>query len=68
MRVAEDERTPREHEVDVAVAVGVLQPGALAARDEARSAPDAAECANRAVDAAGENPLRLGEEVLRMWQ
>ncbi len=64
MRVAEDQRAPREHEVEVAVAVGVLEPGAFAARDETGRAPDAAERAHRAVDAAGKNLPRLGEEVL----
>ena len=34
--VAEDHRAPRADEVDVAVAVGVLDPGALRPRDEER--------------------------------
>ena len=64
--VAQDQRAPGEHQVDVAVAVHVLQPGALAPGDEAGRPADAAERAHRAVHPAGQHELdRLGEQPLR---
>ena len=65
MRVAEDQRAPREDVVDVAVAVDVDEVRALAALDEERRAADRAERAHRRADAAREEIERLGEEALR---
>ena len=50
--VAVDQRAPRAHPVDVAIAVDVEQLGALGALDEDRVAADRAHRAHRRVDAA----------------
>ena len=65
MRVTEDERPPRADVVDVVAAVGVDDVGPGAASDEARGASDTLEGPYRAVDSAGDEPLGLGEELLR---
>ena len=53
MRVAEQHRSPRPDQVDVALAVGVGEPGALGADHEARRAAHRPERAHRRVDPAG---------------
>ena len=55
MRVAERSRAPRADVVDVALAVGVPQIRALAAREKARRAADRAKRAHRRVDAGRES-------------
>ena len=56
--VAEEQRAPRHHPVDVAVAVDVLEVGALAAAGEERLVePDRAHRAHGRVDAAGDQIL-----------
>jgi hypothetical protein len=62
-RVAEHERPPREHEVEVGAAVRVVQVGALAAHGDERLAADAAERAHRRVDAAGEEVARARHDL-----
>ena len=52
-RVAEHERAPREHVVEVLVAVDVPDARPFAALDDERLATNAAECAHRRADAAG---------------
>ena len=63
--VAEDERPPRAHVVDVVVAVDVDDLGAVAALDEDRVAADGAHRAHRRVDAAGQALQRAGVELGR---
>ena len=58
MGVAGDQRAPRHHPVDVAVAVDVGQLGALAARHEQRVAADRAHRADGRVHAAGQQLRR----------
>ena len=62
MRVAEDQRPPREDVVDVAVPVDVDEVRALAAVDEERRAADRLERAHGRADAARQQVERLGEE------
>src|SRR5262249_39846598 len=62
--VPEDERPPRAEEVEVGTAVHVPQARPLGARDEERLAADAAEGADRAVDAAGDHARGSLEEAL----
>ena len=62
--VAEQQRAPRLHEVDVAVAVGVDQVGALAALDEHGRAAHRAERPHGRVDPAGDHRARALEQVL----
>jgi hypothetical protein len=62
--VAEEERAPRADEVEVAVAVEVVEVGALAPGDEQRVAADGAEGAGGAVDAAGDQARRALERLL----
>ncbi len=64
MRVAEDQRAPREDVVHVAVPVDVDEIRALAAVDEERRAADRLERAHRRADAARQQLERLGEEPL----
>ena len=64
MRVAEDHRAPRAHVVDVAVAVRVDEPCALALAEEDGRAADGAEGAHRRVHAAGDDALRGFKELL----
>ncbi len=64
MGMPQDQRTPGEHQVHVAVAVHVHQPRALAPLHEARRAADTAERAHRAVDPARDDALRGGEQSL----
>jgi len=61
MRMSGEERAPGEHVVDVPVAVLVVEPRLLAARDEQRVAGDSAERAHRRVHAAGEQRFRARE-------
>ncbi len=56
--VAQDHRPPGAEVVDVAVAVGVGEPGALGALDKRRRAAHRAKGPHRRVDAAGEKALR----------
>ena len=53
-RVAEHERAPRQHVVDVLVAIDVPDARAFAARHDERLAADAAERAHRRVHARRE--------------
>ena len=64
MGVAEDQGAPGADEVQVLVAVGVPDAGALAAGDEGRLATHGAKGADGAVHAAGHEPLGAGEEGL----
>ncbi len=65
MGVPQDQRSPRGHQVDVLVAVGVIQVGAGAAGHEARGATDSPEGAHGAVDPAGRHQAGPGEELSR---
>ena len=62
MGVPQDHRTPRADVVDVGVAVHVVHPRALGALDEGRLQVDRLVRPHRAVDAAGDDLLRLLEE------
>ena len=62
--VAEDVRAPGADVVDVGLAIDVLDAAALGAADEERLAADVAEGADRGVDAAGDQGLGLGKELL----
>ena len=59
MRVSGDERPPRQHIVDVLVAVDVEDVRALAARDKRRIAVDVSVGAHGAVDASRHEGLRF---------
>ena len=61
-RMAEDERPPREHVVEILVAVDVPDARPLPALDDERLAADPAERAHRRADAAGEELTRAGHE------
>jgi hypothetical protein len=63
--VAEDERAPGAHVVDVVVAVDVDDLGAVPALDEDRVAADRPHRAHRRVDAAGQALQRAGVELGR---
>ena len=63
MGMAEDERPPAPHVIDVAVAVDVGQPGAPALAEEDRRAAHPAEGADRGVDAPGCHPAGAVEEA-----
>jgi len=64
IRVAEDERPPRHHPVDVAPPFDVLEVRTLPARDEERVvAADGTPGAHRRVDTAGDEAPRTGEEL-----
>ena len=63
MRVAEDRRPPRSDIVEIALAVGVPQVRAVAARDEAWRAADGTIRAHRRIDACGDRALRAREEL-----
>ena len=54
---------PRADVVDVALAVGVPQVRAFAAREEARRAADRAKRAHRRIDAGGNRALRAREQL-----
>jgi len=60
--VAENHRPPGADIVDIALAVGVGQPGAIRRRDEARHAADCAERAHRRIDPARDAALGAVEE------
>jgi hypothetical protein len=62
--VAQDHRAPGADVVDVALAFGVPDVGALRALDEARRAADGAEGAHGRVDAAGDDALGAFEQGL----
>ena len=64
MRVPQGERPPREHVVNVAIAIHVPQIRALPPRDEARDAADGAKGAHGTIDAAGDQLLRAREQPL----
>jgi hypothetical protein len=57
MGVAQDERAPGEHQVHIAVAVGIYKEGSLAPGDKPRGAADAFKGADRAVHSARKEPL-----------
>ena len=65
VRVPEDHRPPRTHQVDVFVAVGVGQPVAAGRRDEPRGAADRVERPDRRVHPAGDDGARVGEQRSR---
>ncbi len=60
--VADDHRAPGTDVVDVAVAVDVVQVGAIGAFDEERLAADRLERAHRRIDAARQQLLGAGEQ------
>ena len=62
--VPEDERSPGSHEVEVAIAIDILNVGARTAVQEDRRSPDGLEGPNRRVDASGEKLARPLEETL----
>ena len=62
--VAQQQRTPRAHQVDVATAVGVVQPRAVAAHHEPRRAADGLERAHRGVHPAGHEGAGAVEQGL----
>jgi hypothetical protein len=64
-RVAMNQRPPRHHIVDEAVAVDVLNDRARAAFDEQRRTADGLKRSNRAVDTAGKDLAGALEELLR---
>ena len=61
-RVAMNQRTPGHYVIDELVAVDILDPAAVAPRDEERSGADRFECPNRAVDAPRKELLGAGEK------
>ena len=61
--VPENRRAPRADEIDIGVAVGVVEVRTLAANHEPRRAPDSSERAHRRVDSAGRHRLRAGEQL-----
>ena len=63
MPVTQDHRSPGTDVVDIAIAVDVLQPAALAALNDDWRAPHRTEGACRAVDAARHQLLGTGEEL-----
>ncbi|OQA43269.1 MAG: hypothetical protein BWY52_01922 [Chloroflexi bacterium ADurb.Bin325] len=65
VRMAEDQRPPREDVIQEAVAVHVVEIGPFPARDEQRVAAHRAERAHRRVHAAGEQGLGQGKQMLR---
>src|SRR6188508_924714 len=64
-RVAVNQRPPRHHVVDEAVAVDVLNDRARAALDEQRRSADGVKGANRAVNSAGQDLAGPSKELLR---
>jgi hypothetical protein len=48
-----DQRSPGEHQIEVAVAIGIDQIGSFSLPDESGGAAHALESPHRAVDAAG---------------
>ena len=62
--VAEQQRSPRLHEIDVAVAVDVDEEGALAAVDEHRRAAHAPEGPDRRIHPTRDHGAGAGEQVL----
>ena len=60
--VAQDHRTPRADVVDVPLALGVPQIGALRAPDETRRAAHRAKGAHRRIHATGNHALRAGKQ------
>ena len=63
VRVAEDHRTPRADQVDVAVAVGVGEPAAVRLGDEARRAAYRGEGAYRGIHPAGNDRAGVLEQL-----
>ena len=66
--VAQDHRAPGAEEVDVAVAVGVVEVRALGPHDEWRMAADGAEGADRRVDSAGKVMLGAAFQIERVHE
>ena len=64
--VAEDERAPREDEVEIFVVIDVPDAGALTACDDERIATDTAERAHRRADAAGHDLARTSDDGGRL--
>ena len=62
--MAQNHRPPGTDVIDVAIAIDVEQIGALAALEKDRLAADAAKSPGRAVDAAGNQSLGIGERGL----
>ena len=63
--VAQDQRAPGEDVVQIAVAVDVVEIGALSPLDEARRSAHGAVGTHRTVDATRHQPLRLRPESFR---
>src|SRR5262249_33345603 len=62
--VAEDQRPPASHVVDIAMAVDVGEPGTTPFLEEHRRSAHATERANRRVHASGNDPTGTIEEAL----
>ena len=62
MGVAQQQRTPRTHIVDVFLVIGVPDARTFAARHEARRSADGTESAYRRIDPAGDAFLRAFEK------
>ena len=65
LRVAQDQRAPRAHVVEVSLAVDVGEAGPARAVDEERRPAHGAECPDRRVDSPGEHSLRPVEQLRR---
>ena len=63
--VTQDQGTPGADEIEVAVPIHIPQPGTYCPGNEGRRSPDRAIRADRAVDAAGDQALRLLEQRRR---
>ncbi len=62
--VTEDQRAPRQHPIDVAIPVDILDHGALALLEEQRVIePDSSHRSNWRVDAAGDERARSSEQL-----
>src|SRR5262249_33426973 len=64
MAVAQDERAPRADIIEIGIAVEIVEVSALAASDEDRLAPDAAEGPGRTVHPTGDDTAGLLERLV----
>jgi hypothetical protein len=62
--MTQNQWAPGQHQIDVAIAVGIDEHGAFTPGDEPRSTSDAPEGSHRAVDPAGKHSLGGGKESL----
>src|SRR5262249_54439905 len=63
--MSEDQRSPRADVIDIGVAVGIIDSGAVAAHNEQRCAADAAESSNGRVHTTWDTFLCAAKERLR---